>query len=386
MDTQQLASAIALATLASLVINVACASFDDASEYLGRNLPNGVKGATINAIGSSLPELLTTLFLLFVYHDRDGFSAGIATCAGSAVFNLAVIPAVCILAVVGWTKNSGKEIQEIAIRRRTIVRDGAFFLMSEFVLIGFLGNESLKWWMGGLLFAVYVLYMGNIVSEILTMKRRGEVTQEVTQVPHIAEAAGVTNEPSMLSAVFRLDFNRLLFSGRDFDTKSAWTVLALATAVIAVACHALATSVMDSADALDIAPYFTAVILGAAATSVPDLVLSLKDAKRGKYDDAISNAVGSNIFDITVALGLPLMIYASVYGAVLLSSGDSGQAQVQDLRILLVVITLMVLTIFLWGRTLGRQKAFLLLGVYVLWLVYIVGRALEWTFLDKVLS
>lgn len=387
MDVHQLTIAIVFAILASYVINAACNSFDDASEYLGRNLPDGIKGATINAIGSSLPELLTTFFLLFVYHDRDGFSAGVATCAGSAVFNLAVIPAICILAVVGLRRRAHDDrVQAIMIRRRTIVRDGAFFLMSEFVLIGFLGNDSLKWWMGGLLFAIYILYMGNIIAEIMTMKRRGEATRDIEYTPPQVSNVGVKGVRSLLVAITRFDFNVLVFRGKALNTKRAWIILGLATGVIAAACHILATAVMDSAEAMRIAPYFTAVILGAAATSVPDLVLSLKDAKRGKYDDAISNAVGSNIFDITVALGLPLMIYAALYGDVSLHVEGSGQAQVQDLRITLVAITLMVLTIFLWGRALDRRKAVLLLATYALWIAYIVASALEWSVLERLFS
>ena len=37
-------------------------SFERASSYLGRNMAPGVQGATINAIGSSIPELLTAIF------------------------------------------------------------------------------------------------------------------------------------------------------------------------------------------------------------------------------------------------------------------------------------------------------------------------------------
>ena len=43
------------------------------------------------------------------------------------------------------------------------------------------------------------------------------------------------------------------------------------------------------------------VIIAAAATSVPDTILSIKDARKGNYNDAISNALGSNIFDICFA-------------------------------------------------------------------------------------
>ena len=83
-----LASLVVIA-LMSIVIMYACNSFEVAADYLGRKMKPGVKGVTINAIGSSLPELFTTALLLFgplfapeFFGDRaDGFSAGIATCA-----------------------------------------------------------------------------------------------------------------------------------------------------------------------------------------------------------------------------------------------------------------------------------------------------------------
>ena len=66
---------------------------------MGRNLSDGVKGATINAISSSLPELLTTIFFLVFLKDAKGFSGGIGTVAGSAVFNAMIIPAFSVLIV-----------------------------------------------------------------------------------------------------------------------------------------------------------------------------------------------------------------------------------------------------------------------------------------------
>ena len=46
-----------------------------------------------------------------------------------------------------------------------------------------------------------------------------------------------------------------------------------------------------------------AIIIAAAATSVPDTILSVKDALKGNYNDAISNAFGSTflILDLLLA-------------------------------------------------------------------------------------
>ncbi|HIA13249.1 MAG TPA: hypothetical protein EYN69_14475, partial [Flavobacteriales bacterium] len=52
-----------------IIIWKASAGFESSSEFLGRNLSDGVRGATINAIASSMPELFTTMFFLLYLTD-----------------------------------------------------------------------------------------------------------------------------------------------------------------------------------------------------------------------------------------------------------------------------------------------------------------------------
>ncbi len=366
---------------ASLVIWRGCDSFEEASNYLGRNMPPGVRGATINAVGSSLPELLTTMILLFVFIDEDGFSGGIATCAGSAVFNAVIIPALCILAVLmfGVVRNGKRvRISAIEVGRPTVLRDGFFFIAAEVVLIVLLGSAVLTWWMGALLMSVYGIYFAYLMVQY----RRGRrdlpgISADPDDDPDDAEAA----PRSLGSALLALDFNQLLFRGRPLSTIRAWVVLGAAISVVGAACYGLAFAVVEAARALDVPLYFTTVILAAAATSVPDTALSIKDARSGHYDDAVSNALGSNIFDITVALGLPLMLFGLIHGDVHLASATGSSADVQILRVVLLVITAAVLVIFLAGRRMGWIKAALLLGLFGLWTTFIVGRAAGWGWL-----
>ena len=110
---------------------------------------------------------------------------------------------------------------------------------------------------------------------------------------------------------------------------------------------------MLSAESLGVAPYFTAVVLGTAATSVPDTILSYKDAMKGDYDDAVANAVGSNIFDICVALGLPLALYTGLQmidggsGSIPMDTTDTTSNGVQTLRIVLIIISIAIVGLFL---------------------------------------
>lgn len=377
----QIFIALLATAIASIVITYACNSFEEAAEFLGQNMPEGVKGATLHAIGSSLPELLTTTFLLFLYHDLDGFSAGIATCAGSAIFNSIIIPSLCIIAVLMWGVKSAngtrKKIKYIEIKQSTILRDGFFLILSSLVLIYFLSNTILTWQMGLGLIGIYLLYFGYLFFEIKKHKKSdNHAKRKAEKHAHISERHEKGKDKSFLKALYTFDFNKLLFDDQALTHFRAWVVLACSVFVIAVACYFLAESVYLASDALNVAPYFTAVILAAAATSVPDTILSVKDSLNGEFDDAIANAFGSNIFDIAVGIGLPLFIYSLFFGNVTLaaSTGSDGSA-IQALQIFLLIITSLVLLVFLLNRKVGLDKAILLLALYGVWLLYIIGSA-----------
>merc|ERR1712217_253559 len=53
----------------------------------------------------------------------------------------------------------------------------------------------------------------------------------------------------------------------------------------------------------------SAVTLLAGGTSVPDLLSSYVVARNGEGDMAVSSSIGSNIFDVTVGLPLPWLLY-----------------------------------------------------------------------------
>ena len=64
----------------------------------------------------------------------------------------------------------------------------------------------------------------------------------------------------------------------------------------------------------NIHPAIMGVTVLAAGTSVPDAIGSLLVARDGQGDMAVSNAIGSNVFDILLGLGLPWMLNGLIYG------------------------------------------------------------------------
>ncbi|XP_054522208.2 sodium/potassium/calcium exchanger 4 isoform X3 [Pan troglodytes] len=106
------------------------------------------------------------------------------------------------------------------------------------------------------------------------------------------------------------------------------------------------------------------VIMGitflAAGTSVPDCMASLIVARQGLGDMAVSNTIGSNVFDILVGLGVPWGLQTMVvnYGSTV---KINSRGLVYSVVLLLGSVALTVLGIHLNKWRLDRK-----LGVYVL--------------------
>ncbi|XP_070828357.1 sodium/potassium/calcium exchanger 1-like isoform X3 [Chaetodon trifascialis] len=62
----------------------------------------------------------------------------------------------------------------------------------------------------------------------------------------------------------------------------------------------------------------------AAGTSIPDLITSVIVARKGLGDMAVSSSVGSNIFDITVGLPVPWLLYSAIHGLAPVAVSSNG--------------------------------------------------------------
>ena len=359
-----------------------------ASEYIGRNLSEGVRGASINAVASSMPEVFTSLFFLFVLMDASGFSGGIGTTAGSAIFNGMVIPAVSVIAVIGigLAKN-------IKVSKKVMRRDGIALIVTELIFLILISGSSLDWYHGLILMLVYVVYISYM---FLSMKKtdRTEIfgdetmTEDGTSADQEVEQEEDENEEtggSFIKGILTFDLQRIFIGSSKITDLRAWVLLVFSTLAIASVCYLLVIACewmgadvysvpyLGEYSGLNIPLMFVALILASAASSFPDTIISIKDAQRGQYDDAISNALGSNIFDVCFALGFPLFLFTILHGPIEMPPTIVDLSS--ELRFLLLILTVVAVVIFTTGTYIGKFKAFLLLTIYVLFILYIVGRS-----------
>lgn len=304
---------------ASVVIYFVGERFADASSNLGDyfRLPRSVKGATFDAISSSFPELMVALFSVIAFKK---FEVGIGTITGSALFNLLIIPGICVLVAPKVFK----------VSKDVVSRDVKFYLLSVLLLLILL--IFFKTW--GLLvalifFALYVIYVRSIVTH--TKK-------------------------------YRLDKNVVK---KNISVGKNVLIAVVTMVIIAFASYYLTEASIDLATVLGVSPLIIAFTVIAAATSVPDAVISIVNARKGHIDDAASNVFGSNIFDILVGLSIPLALAYIFSGPTFMAFDNLG------IVIGLLVSTLIVMYM-LRKQILTRRNGWFLLLIYLVFVLSVI--------------
>lgn len=408
---------ISQVALVSIVIWQACDPFADAAQWVGDRfqLPGSVRGATLDGIASSLPELFSGIFFVLIAirgatgdgtassdaaavieAGAEGYGSTIATCAGSAVYNMILIPAFCAL-VISFARPGRPTID---VEDEVISRDGIWFLSCEILLILFLFQDQMMWWMAVCFIMLYIIYIGQLYFDARIFRTR------MTLLQNYFSEHGTEHSVSEIVTSFKNNGVRITpaivmkaqerFEGREVDDEEAeavdsagmlfgyfemplngWTtilILATSTLIAAVACYFLVEATIDTARLLKIPAFFVAVIVAAAASSVPDTFLAIAAARRGDDSGAVSNAFGSNIFDICICLSIPLLVNSWLTGWEPVSLLQDGKpiAGLVGLRVLLVILTVINLAIMWHNRQITRRKALLMCALYLVFVAYAV--------------
>ena len=104
----------------------------------------------------------------------------------------------------------------------------------------------------------------------------------------------------------------------------------------------------------------------AVGTSLPEMVTSVVAAKKGENEIAFGNIVGSNIFNILFILGL---------SGIFTPLGVNTDVAIDTL--ILIPITLFAVIIAISKEKVSRLEGFVLVCIYMMYLVYIILRALS---------
>ena len=263
----------------SLAILVKSADwFVESSEKIGLALKISpfIIGMTIVAIGTSFPELASSIAATL----KGATEIVAANTVGSNIAN--------ILLIVGL---SAVAARVLIVRRSLIDLDAPLLGVATFLFIFVMWDKEIVFGEGILLifgFLIYLLYT------IFHSREKEEETPEAAEVlPSRVERREI--EAKIEKIPEKLNFKVFLF-------------LILGMAGLAVGANYTIEAMLKISDILKIATSLVAITALAIGTSLPELVVSIQAASKKKYEIALGNIFGSNVFNILLVAGIPALI------------------------------------------------------------------------------
>ena len=124
--------------------------------------------------------------------------------------------------------------------------------------------------------------------------------------------------------------------------------------------------VVDSASSLaktiGISERMISLTIIALGTSLPELVTSVMATRKGEYDIAIGNVVGSNIFNFGMVIGLPITLFGGVRNLTF-----------NSVDLIVMMIAAILLFLFSWkDYKISRKEGIVFLILFVVYYSYVI--------------
>ena len=212
-------------------------------------------GATLIALGTSLPEMAASVAASFKHQS----SMAVANVIGSNIMNIALVLGLVFLVA-----------KKVAPDRDLFFKDSAWLLFPVIIFPLMILDGELSRIDGVLLMAMMGAYLIFLLQSE-DQEELAEVDEELSKEPF--------KWPRTL-ALLLVGFV-LVVGGADYAIDSAANI----------------------ARGFGISEWIIGLLMIAFGTSLPELVVSVKAARAGKADMSIGNIIGSNMANVSVVLG-----------------------------------------------------------------------------------
>jgi len=233
-------------------------------------LPPIIHGSIIVAVGSSFPELSSTIISTLVHGE---FNLGLSAVVGSAVFNILAIPALSRL----FSKHPLKADKEL------VFKDAQFYLIAVVVTL--------------ITFSFAIIYFPLDLTQ-----HTGYYTRGLVLIPF----------GTYLIYLF-LQFLEVQETITDKSKSRGnpykmWVMLILSLLFITGGVEGLIQVCLFLGDEFNTPTFIWGLTIMAVVTSLPDALVSIRLARANKGVVSLSNVLGSNIFDLLIALPAGILI------------------------------------------------------------------------------
>jgi len=285
------------------------------------------RGAILAAVGSSFPELSSSVISTLVHGE---FALGVSAIVGSAIFNILVIPAI-----------SGLAAGKLEANHTLVYKDAQFYITSVAVLL--------------LAFSFAVIY-NPVEGQELT----GEVNRLIALVPFLLyflyiflQFQDVRDERKEKASP----------PPQDISPTRDWLKLLLSLLLIVGGVEGMVRAAIGFGEYFNTPTFLWGLTVIAAGTSLPDAYVSVKVARRGEGVVSLANVLGSNIFDLLVAVPVGILIAGSAPIDFKVAAPMMG---------FLTLATILLFTMMRTSLRLRKSECWSLLGLYVIFIVWMV--------------
>ncbi|MGQ7263549.1 sodium:calcium antiporter [Vreelandella sp. V005] len=300
-------------------------------------LPDIVQGAVVAAVGSSFPELSTTVISTLIHGE---FELGVAAIVGSALFNILVIPALAGLV----------SREPLQANRDLVYKEAQFYMIAVAVLT--------------LTFSFAVIYQPLPSSTEGVI--RGEMTRWLALLP-----------VALYGLYLFVQYQDSLDNKTDTDARNIrpgreWCLLAVSLVVIVIGVEGLVRAAINFGTLFGTPSFLWGITVVAAGTSIPDAFVSIRAARSGRGIVSIANVLGSNTFDLLVCIPAGVLI------------AGTAAINFSITAPMMAALTAATVLLFLMMRTkmiLSRWECAVLLVVYAAFVVWISAETfgvLDW--------
>ncbi|MCL2560019.1 MAG: calcium/sodium antiporter [Turicibacter sp.] len=311
---------LGLAALGFIIL-IKCADvFVDGAANLARNfnISTTVIGLTIVAFGTSAPELAIS----FNSHISGNSDMLFGNVIGSSIGNILVILGVAIL------------IKPFKIANDVIRKEIPILLLITLglsvLLLDPFFNDAPHSSLTRADSVILLLFFSIFIYYLITILRADKESNKVIEEPK-----------------YKLPRSGLM--------------ILLGLAGIVFGSNLIVDNVEAFASAIGISQKIISVTVISIGTSLPELVTTVIAAKKGENSMAIGNIVGSNIFNICVVLGLPVVIL-----------GEAITTAFTFVDVIFMAAAVLLLWLFsATGREIKRLEAIVFLAVYGAYVGYI---------------
>lgn len=299
--------------------------FVEGSSSIAKRLhvPSIIIGLTIVAMGTSLPETAVSVTASLANNN----ALAVSNAVGSNIFNLMVVIGFCAV------------LTPVAVQKDVLKRDFPFSMLCAMLLfvLGCIGPMILGHFDGIILLALFAVYVVFLIRSALKASKSGNTSDD--------ESIAAAEEMKMISV-----------------PRSIFFIVAGAVG-IALGGDVVVNSASNIATKFGMSQTLVGLTIVSIGTSLPELVTSIVAARKNEVDMALGNAIGSNIFNILMVLGI-----ASAISPIAFLTEN-----LVDIAILMVFSVLV--WIFAWTKKkLTKPEGAVMLLLYAAYVVYICMR------------